>query len=286
VLTDDRDPLGNTKNWSAGFLPAVHQGTLLRQGETPILNTRPAAGETAASQRRKLDMLRAVNEHWGRDKAEDTDLAARLKSFELAYAMQSSAPEAVDIASESAATKEMYGLNDPLLQAFGRNCLLARRLVERGVRFIELYCGSGSGWDAHSKLEQNHGKWCRVSDQPVAALLTDLKQRGMLDDTLVIWGGEFGRTPFNEKGDGRDHNPWGFTMWFAGGGVKGGQTIGSTDEIGLRAVERPSHVHDIHASILWLMGLDHKQLTWMHNGRAERPTIVGGEHMVRELWGG
>ena len=158
--------------------------------------------------------------------------------------------------------------------------------MERGVRFVELYCGSGSGWDAHTNLEGNHKKWCKASDQPVAALLEDLERRGMLQDTLVIWGGEFGRTPFNEKGDGRDHNPWGFTMWFAGGGVRGGQTIGATDEIGLRAVERHAHVHDIHASILWLLGLNHLQLTYQNNGRAERPTIVGGEHMVKELWGG
>jgi uncharacterized protein (DUF1501 family) len=166
---------------------------------------------------------------------------------------------------------------------FGQNCLLARRLVERGVRFVELYCGSGSGWDAHSNIEANHGKWCRVSDKPIAGLLTDLKQRGLLKDTLVVWGGEFGRTPFNEKGNGRDHNPWGFTMWMAGGGVKGGQTIGTTDEIGLRAVERPAHVHDIHASILHALGLDHIQLTFQHNGRAERPTIVGG-NVITELF--
>ena len=174
-------------------------------------------------------------------------------------------------------------MDEPETQAFGLNCLQARRLVERGVRFVELYCGSGSGWDAHTNMEGNHSKWCRASDKPIAGLMADLKSRGMLDDTLVVWGGEFGRTPFNEKGNGRDHNPWGFSMFMAGGGVKGGQAIGTTDEIGLRAVERPCHVHDIHASILHLMGLDHIRLTYMHNGRAERPTIVGGE-LIKELF--
>jgi uncharacterized protein (DUF1501 family) len=151
------------------------------------------------------------------------------------------------------------------------------------VRFVELYAGSGSGWDAHTDIEGNHSRRCRASDKPIAGLLTDLKARGLLKDTLVVWGGEFGRTPFNEKGNGRDHNPWGFSMWFAGGGVKPGQTVGSTDEIGLRAVDRPSHVHDIHASILHLLGLNHIALTYMHNGRAERPTIVSG-NLIKELF--
>jgi uncharacterized protein (DUF1501 family) len=151
------------------------------------------------------------------------------------------------------------------------------------VRFVELYCGSGSGWDAHNNIEGNHGKWCRVSDKPIAGLLADLKSRGMLKDTLVVWGGEFGRTPFNEKGDGRDHNPWGFSMFMAGGGVKGGQTIGSTDELGLRAIDHRAHVHDIHATILYLLGLDHVRVTYQHNGRAERPTLTDGE-VVREFF--
>jgi hypothetical protein len=286
VLIDDKDPLGNTKNWSAGFLPAVVQGTLFRQGETPILNTKLPPGQTNDRQLSKMDFLAQLNRSWSADKAEDSELDARLRSYELAYKMQAAGPEAVDLTKETAETKSLYGMDDPASETFGRNCLLARRLVERGVRFVELYCGSGSGWDAHADMEGNHGKWCKASDKPIAGLLTDLKRRGLLDSTLIVWGGEFGRTPFNEKGNGRDHNPWGFTMWFAGGGVKGGQVIGSTDEIGLRAVERPSHVHDIHASILWLMGLDHKRLTYMHNGRAERPTIVGGEAMIPELWGG
>jgi uncharacterized protein (DUF1501 family) len=160
---------------------------------------------------------------------------------------------------------------------FGTNCLLARRMVERGVRFVEVYSGSGSAWDAHTDMEENHTRMCRASDKPVAGLLADLKSRGMLDDVLVVWGGEFGRTPFNESGKGRDHNPWGFTMWMAGGGIKGGQVLGATDEIGLRAIERRTHVHDLHATMLHALGLNHINTTYLHNGRAERPTIVSGE---------
>jgi hypothetical protein len=282
ILTDDKEPLGGTKNWSSGFLPATYQGTPFRQGDVPILNLKPAGGVTPEQQRSKIDYLRTLNEHYGLDKVDDTELDARTRSFELAYKMQSAGPEAVDLTSETAATKALYGLDQPETQAYGMNCLLARRLVERGVRFVELYCGSGSGWDAHNNIEGNHGKWCRASDKPIAGLLTDLKSRGLLDETLVVWGGEFGRTPFNEKGDGRDHNPWGFTMWFAGGGVKGGQAVGTTDEIGLRAVERPAHVWDIHATILHQLGLNHLETTYLHNGRAERPTLTGGT-VVTEL---
>jgi hypothetical protein len=282
ILLDDREPVGGPKNWSSGFLPATYQGSQFRQGDTPIFHLKTPKGVTDEQQRNKLEFLRALNERFGQGKDDDTELDARVRSYELAYEMQSSAPEAVDLASESESTKELYGMNDETTREFGRNCLMARRLVERGVRFVELYCGSGSGWDAHANIEANHGKWCKASDKPIAGLLTDLKARGLLDETLVVWGGEFGRTPFNEKGNGRDHNPWGFTMWFAGGGVKPGQTVGSTDEIGLRAVERPSHVHDIHATILHLLGLDHIHLTYLHNGRAERPTIVGGQ-LIQEL---
>lgn len=285
-MIDEREPFGNAKNWGSGFLPAVYQGTLFRQGPNPILNTKLAPGDTEERQRARLAFLRAQDSGYAAERPDDSTVEARIRSFELAYELQKTGPEAVDLSQETEETKELYGLNDPATAVYGRNCLLGRRLVERGVRFVELYCGSGSGWDAHSKLEANHAKWCKASDKPVAALLEDLERRGMLQDTLVIWGGEFGRTPFNEKGDGRDHNPWGFTMFFAGGGIKGGQTIGATDEIGLRAIERPAHVNDIHASILWLLGLNHMQLTYQHNGRAERPTIVGGEHMVKELWGG
>jgi len=282
VMQDDKEPLGGTKNWSAGFLPATYQGTQFRTGDTPILNLKPAAGSTSDQQLSKLAYLKALNSRFGEGKDEDTELDARVRSFELAYQMQAAGPEAVDLTQESEATKRLYGMDDPATLNYGRNCLQARRLVERGVRFVELYCGSGSGWDAHQNIEANHAKWCRASDKPIAGLLSDLKSRGLLDETLVVWGGEFGRTPFNEKGDGRDHNPWGFTMFFAGAGIKPGQAVGTTDEIGLRAVERPAHVHDIHATMLHLLGMNHLELTYLHNGRAERPTIVGGT-LIKEL---
>ena len=282
VLLDDKEPVGGAKNWSSGFLPASLQGTQFRQGDTPILHLKPPVGVSDAQQKSKLQFLKALNEGYGANKTDDTELDARIRSYELAYEMQSAGSEAVDLTKESDATRKLYGMDNADTEAFGRNCLLARRLVERGVRFVELYCGSGSGWDAHANIEGNHSKWCRVSDRPVAGLLADLKSRGLLDETLVVWGGEFGRTPFNEKGNGRDHNPWGFTMWFAGGGIKPGITVGSTDEIGLKAVDRRAHVHDIHATILHLLGLNHIQTTYMHNGRAERPTITDGE-VIKEL---
>ena len=283
ILTDDKEVIGGFKNWSSGFLPATYQGTLLRNEGAPILDLANSAMIGERQQRSKLDLLAALNRHYARDKQEDMELDARLNAYELAYRMQAAAPEAVDLAGESDATKKLYGMDEEPTAKFGANCLLARRLVERGVRFIELYSGSGSGWDAHVDIEGNHSKMCLSSDKPVAGLLADLKSRGMLDQTLVVWGGEFGRTPFNEKGKGRDHNPWGFTIWMAGGGVKGGRTIGTTDEIGLRAVERKVHVHDIHATILHALGLDHIKVTYLHNGRAERPTIVGGE-LIKEAF--
>ena len=283
VLTDDQDPLGGSNNWNSGFLPALYQGTQFRRGDTPILDLKPPAGISDQQQRNELGLLRKLNEMWSENKQDDTELDARIRSYELAYQMQSAGAEAVDLTKESEATRKLYGMDEAATSVFGTNCLLARRLVERGVRFVELYCGSGSGWDAHNNIEANHSKWCRASDKPIAGLLADLKSRGMLQDTLLVWGGEFGRTPFNESSDGRDHNPWGFTMWMAGGGVKGGQYVGSTDEIGLRAADRPVHVHDIHATMLWLMGLDHLRLTFQHHGRAERPTVSAGE-VVKEIF--
>jgi hypothetical protein len=277
VLLDQRDPIGGAREWGAGFLPASYQGMQFRRGDTPLLHLKRPAGMSDEEQRGELGLIKRLNQIWSADKPEDTELDARIRSYELAYQMQSAAPEAVDLSKESEATRKLYGMDEEATQAFGTNCLLARRLVERGVRFVECYCGSGSGWDAHTNLEENHSKWCHVSDKPIAGLLADLKARGMLKDTLVVWGGEFGRTPFNEKGVGRDHNPWGFTIWMAGGGVKGGQAIGTTDEIGMYAQEQKSHVNDIHASMLWGLGLDHLRTTFLHNGRAERPTVVGGE---------
>ncbi|AMV39552.1 DUF1501 domain-containing protein [Planctomyces sp. SH-PL62] len=271
-------PEGGAPCWGAGFLPAHHQGTLLRGGPAPIVNLKPTRGFDPSRQRRVLDLLRDMNER-GLDPA-DTELSARIASYELAYRMQSAAPEAVDLATESARTKAMYGLDDERTAEFGGRCLLARRLVERGVRFVQLYSGGGPvamQWDAHDDIDANHEKMCGLTDQPVAALLTDLKERGLLDETLVVWGGEFGRTPVRQGGGrGRDHNSTGFTMWMAGGGVKGGTILGETDEIGLNQIADRAHVNDIHATILHLMGIDHLKLTHLHSGRDERLTDVAG----------
>ena len=281
VLQDYKNVVGGAKTWSSGFLPGTYQGTPFQMDGPPILNLDLPETVGDMQQRSKLDYLASINRHHAGSKTGDSELEARIQSYELAYRMQSEAPEAVDLKAESAAMRELYGMDDEMTAKFGGNCLMARRLVERGVRFVEVYCGSGSGWDAHRDMEGNHGKWCQVSDKPIAGLLTDLKARGLMEDTLVVWGGEFGRTPFNEKGDGRDHNPWGFTIWMAGAGIIGGQTIGTTDEIGLNAVEKPYHVHDIHATMLHLMGLDHMSLTYLHNGRSERATVNGGK-LIKE----
>jgi hypothetical protein len=282
VLLDyPEDPPGGARNWGTGFMPSTYQGTRFRAGNTPILHLRPSQGSPVA-QRRKLDFIQELNRRHLEERREDNDLEARIAAYELAYRMQASAPEAVDLAKETNETKRLYGIDDPVTARLGRNCLLARRLVERGCRFIQLYCGSGSKWDAHSNVETNHARYCRESDRPIAGLLTDLKRRGLLESTLVIWGGEFGRTPMSESGVGRDHNPFGFTMWLAGGGIKGGIAHGATDEIGLYAVEKRAHVHDVHATILHCLGLDHKRLTLLHNGRDERATINGGK-VIREV---
>ena len=278
VLTDSNtSPINGPRNWGAGFMPAVYQGTRLQGSGEPINNLRTPGGVGDERQRAKLQLLAALNRGHGQSRSDLTELDARIKSYELAFRMQAEAPEAVDLSGESEATKEMYGLNEKKTETFGRMCLLSRRLVERGVRFVQLYSGAGSKWDAHSKLEQNHGGLCREIDKPAVALVKDLKQRGLLDSTLVVWGGEFGRTPMSEKGDGRDHNPTGFTMWMAGGGVAGGRTIGATDEIGLHATDDRLHVHDLHATVLHLMGVDHEKLTYFHKGRPERATVNEGE---------
>ena len=271
-------PEGGAPCWGPGFLPASYQGTLFRPGPSPILNLQPSSAEFSPRQRRKtLDLLRAMNEGEAED---DPELSARIASYELAFRMQAEAPEAVDLSRESAETRRLYGLDDPETNEFGTRCLLARRLVERGVRFVQVYSGGGPvamQWDAHDDVDANHEKMCRLTDRPVAALLKDLKRRGLLEDTLVVWGGEFGRTPVSQGGSrGRDHNATGFTMWMAGAGIKGGTVLGRTDEIGLEAIEEKAHVNDLHATILHLMGLDHRQLTVLHNGRDERLTDVGG----------
>ncbi len=283
VLLDEREPIGGPKNWSSGFLPAAYQGTQFRPDGNPILALKPPSTIGEAQQRSKLDFLTEINRKYSKTRSDDTELEARIRAYELAFQMQSAAPTAMDISKEPDSVKKLYGLDSPATERFGKNCLMARRLVERGVRFVQLYCGTGSQWDAHSDIEGNHAKMCRISDKPVAGLISDLKQRGMLEETLVIWGGEFGRTPMTEGTNGRDHNPWGFTVFMAGGGVKGGQVIGSTDEVGLRAEERPIHIHDLHATILHLMGLNHRQLTYHHDGREERATVNGG-NVVKEVF--
>jgi hypothetical protein len=270
-------PEGGTPMWGSGFLPAVYQGTLLRSGPSPVLNLKPPAGVTPERQRRTLDLLQKMNDL---DTAEtDTEMAARISSYELAFRMQSHAPEAVDLAKESDATRKLYGLDQKHTAEFGARCLLARRLVERGVRFIQLFSGGGPvsiQWDAHKDLVANHEKMCGLTDRPIAALLQDLKQRGLLDSTLVIWGSEFGRLPMSQSGNGRDHNPHGFTMWFAGGGSKGGTIVGQTDEFGLRGVGDRYHMRDFHATILHMLGLDQHKLWYLHNGRHEKLTDFGG----------
>ncbi len=278
VMQDNPSTIVNgPRNWGAGFMPAVYQGTRINAGSEPIANLNNPEGVSDAQQRSKLEFLSQLNRQHAVAHPSTSELEARIASYELAFRMQAEAPEAVDLNSETEATKKLYGIDEKDTADFGRMCLLSRRLVERGVRFVQLYNGAGNKWDSHDKLEQNHSKLCRSMDKPVAGLLKDLKSRGLLDSTLVIWGGEFGRTPMSEKGDGRDHNPTGFTMWMAGGGVRGGQTIGTTDDVGLHAVEDRLHVHDLHATILWLMGLDNMDLVYKYKGRPERPTLNEGE---------
>ena len=271
VMQDNNDAIANgARNWSSGFMPAVYQGTPFSVSGIPIDNLETPKSVGSSRQQRKLSYLKAINQRHADQRPQDSELDARIRSYELAFRMQTEAPEAIDLSDETAETKALYGLDDENTAKYGRNCLLARRLVERGVRFIQLYHGAGSKWDAHSGIEANHTKMCGQMDKPVAGLLQDLKRRGLLDQTLVVWGGEFGRTPMSEKGNGRDHNPTGFTMFMAGGGVQGGRTIGATDEVGLHAVEERLHVHDLHSTILHILGVDHKQLIYTHKGRPER----------------
>lgn len=285
MLQPEGTPEGGAPCWSAGFLPPVYQGTLLRKGSSPILNLKRPEDVGPEQQRRTLDLIKRMNEV-DLDR-EDTELTARIASYELAFRMQQHAPEAVDLAKETAATHRAYGVDQKRTADFGSRCLLARRLVERGVRFVQLYSGGGPvsmQWDAHDDINGNHEKMCGLVDQPIAALLKDLKQRGLLDSTLVVWASEFGRTPMSQGGKGRDHNPYGYTMWMAGGGVQGGQAVGTTDEFGLRAEKDRISVHDFHATILHLLGLDHEKLTYLHNGRDERLTDVAGR-VIQQITG-
>jgi hypothetical protein len=283
VLADSQtEPPGGPSNWGTGFMPAAYQGTRLAQGPQPILDISPYTEVGTARQRGELAFIQRLNQRFAQERADDDALDARVASYELAFKMQAGAPQAVNLAGETEETRRLYGLDEPATTANGRNCLLARRLLERGVRFLQVYMGAGSQWDAHTDLNGNHTKYCRESDKPVAGFITDLKRRGLLKDTLVIWGGEFGRTPMSESGTGRDHNPYGYTMFFAGGGVKPGFSFGGTDELGLYAVENKVHLHDIHATILHLVGLDHEQLTYPHNGRDERLTETEGV-VIRQI---
>jgi hypothetical protein len=280
-------PKGYTQNWGAGFLPSVFQGTWLKPTGEAIDNLKPPAEMTAQQQRGQLDLLARLNKHrLAKTHPEEADLAARIESFELAYRMQLAAPEAIDITKETEATQKLYGIDNPKCAHFAKQCLMARRLVERGVRFVQIYSGgmeNERSWDGHTNIKDNHTGFAAETDQPAAALLADLAQRGLLDSTLVIWGGEFGRLPIVQKGGtGRDHNPHAFTVWLAGGGAKGGVSYGATDDIGHKAVTDKVSVNDLHATILHFLGLDHKKLTFRLNGRDFRLTDVAGR-VVQEV---
>jgi hypothetical protein len=282
-------PIQETQNWQCGFLPGVYQGTYIDTRNTRVerlIEHIRNRYETAGEQRQQLDLLRQLNERHLEKRGREAPLEARIQSFELAYRMQLDASDAFDVSREPKHVRAMYGLG-----VQGRQMLIARRLLEKGVRFVQVWHGQGQPWDSHDDLQEQHGRLARECDQAIAALLKDLKQRGMLDDTLVIWGGEFGRTPTVElptpganagKVNGRDHNHYGFSMWLAGGGVRGGTVHGATDEFGFRAVENPVHVHDLHATILYLLGFDHERLTYRYAGRDFRLTDVYGR-VVHEL---
>lgn len=281
MLDPTGGPISGAKNWSSGFMPATYQGTTMRSQGAPLIDLSRPEGMSKAVQRELLDELKQANQKHQASRAGNSELAARIASYELAFKMQKHAPEAADIATETKQTQELYGLNNPRTADFGRRCLLARRLVERGVRFIQLYSGGNhndSNWDAHGDLYKNHSYHAGNTDQPIAALIKDLKSRGLLDETLIVWGGEFGRQPTAEyaKGTGRDHNSYGFTMWTAGGGIKGGTSVGATDEFGSAAVEKPFHVKRLHATILNQMGMDPNRLYYFYGGLNQK--LVGVEH--------
>ncbi len=289
VMLDPRGgPISGAKNWSSGYMPAQYQATVMRSKGEPILNLKPPADIDEKTQRKLLDTLQQYNQSHQAARSANSDLAARIASYELAYQMQATAPDAVDLSQEDEKTQQLYGLDDPECSTFGRQCLLARRLVERGVRFIQLYSGGAhndDNWDAHSDLVSNHELHAGETDKPIAGLLKDLKQRGLLDSTLVVWGGEFGRQPTAEyaEGTGRDHNAYGFTMWMAGGGVKGGMSVGKTDELGSSAVENRFHVHNLHATILSLLGMDPERLTYFFGGLDQKLIGVEGAPPIKEI---
>ncbi len=278
LLQPEGTPEGGAPCWGSAYLPATYQGTLLRRGASPLLHLNPPEGVTRERQQRNLELIKSLN-NLHADPA-DSRLAARTATYELAFRMQMSAPEAVDLSRETAATKNLYGLDNAASADFGSRLLLARRLVERGVRFVQVYSGGGPlsmQWDAHDDINGNHEKMCGHVDRPIAGLLADLRSRGLLDETLVVWATEFGRLPTSQGSLGRDHNHYGFTMWMAGGGVKGGHVHGATDEVGLNAIDGRVSVNDFHATILHLLGMDHERLTYPHSGRDERLTDVAGK---------
>lgn len=293
VIPDPRGvPAGGSINWSNGFLPARHQGVVIRSQGTPIDNLEPAQSLPAATEGASRQLLAALNrQHLDRRGGGD-ELAARIRSYELAAKMQLAVPDVADLATESAAMQSQYGLDVPESVEFGRGCLLARRLIERGVRFVQLFSGGAFGsprinWDGHEDMRINHGREAQRVDRPIAGLLRDLRDRGLLDDTLVLFTSEFGRTPFTQSaadtvGTGRDHNQNGFSVWLAGGGLKGGFAYGATDDVGYRAVENPVPWHDFHATVLHLLGIDHTRLTYYHNGIERRLTNVHG-HVIDDI---
>ncbi|MCI0381253.1 MAG: DUF1501 domain-containing protein [Gemmataceae bacterium] len=274
-------PKGYSQNWGAGFLPSIYQGTALKPQGAPIDNLYRPAEMSDAQQRNQLNLLQRLNRRQLEQRPGDSELAARIETFELAYRMQMAAPEALDIERESLQVKRLYGVDNSRCTHFAKQCLMARRLVERGVRFVQIYSGGEENersWDGHMNIAANHTGFAAETDQPIAALLTDLESRGLLEETLVIWGGEFGRLPLVQRGGtGRDHNPHAFTVWFAGAGIRGGTLYGATDDIGHRAVENRVSVHDLHATILHLLGIDHVRLTYRYSGRDFRLTDVHGE---------
>jgi len=288
MLDPTGGPISGAKNWSSGYMPASFQGTVLRGIGNPILDLNRPEGMSEDAQRRLLNTLDDFNASHLAERADNSNLSARVASYELAFAMQRHAPEAVDLSGEPEAVKQLYGINDPKTQEFGRKCLLARRLVERGVRFIQLYAGGShndDNWDAHGDLERNHNFHAGRTDKPIAGLIKDLKQRGMLDETLIVWGGEFGRQPTAEyaKGTGRDHNAYGFTMWMAGGGVKGGVSVGTTDELGSAAVDDRYHVKHLHATVLNQLGFDPNKLTYFYNGLDQKLVGVEGADPIKQI---
>jgi hypothetical protein len=288
MLDRSGGPISGAKNWSAGYMPASYQGTVFRAEGEPILNLKHVAGMPRAEQRVLLDSLNHLNQAHLEPRWDNSNLAARIASYELAYKMQATAPEAIDIDSEPEPIKKLYGLDQPRTADFGRKCLLARRLVERGVRFIQVYSGGAhndANWDAHGDLVKNHEFHAGNTDLPIAGLIQDLKQRGLLDETLIVWGGEFGRQPTAEYGEGtgRDHNSAGFTMWLAGGGIKGGVSVGETDELGSAAVAGRFKVKHLHATILHQLGLDPNALSFLHGGLDEKLVGVEGADPIRQV---